>query len=157
MLEGDFMDEEGSHKAGTYVRNPPGSRHAPSAPEGATIFVKLSQFRPDDLQSLSIDTSAVEGAAPDKRPAVQNLHLHAFGKESVRIETWEPGVVIDNWGHGGLEVLVLEGDFTEGQEEFLALSWLRLPPSEPFVARAGKNGARLVVKSGHLVEAEYWC
>ncbi|PAL19919.1 cupin domain-containing protein [Sphingopyxis sp. GW247-27LB] len=154
VLQGDFVDQEGSHKVGSYVRNPPGSQHAPSAPEGATIFVKLSQFQPGDLQALSIDTTQAEAPSNDKRAAVRSLPLHAYGKETVRIETWEPGVEIDNWGHGGLEVLVLEGDFIEGQELFVVHSWLRLPPSEPFVARAGMNGARLLVKSGHLVEAE---
>ena len=153
VLEGDFVDEEGSHKAGAYVRNPPGSRHAPSAPDGTTIFVKLSQFGPDDMQALSIDTSRLDAAAGKKRSAIQSLPLHSHGKQNVRIETWEPGVEIDNWGHGGIEVLVLEGGFTEGQETFVAHSWLRLPPSEPFVARAGPNGARLLVTSGHLADA----
>lgn len=152
VLEGDFVDESGSHKTGTYVRNPPGSRHAPSAPDGATIFVKLSQFGPDDTQALSIDTRNLEPATDDKPPAIQCLTLHTHGRESVRIELWKPGVEIDNWGHGGIEVLVLEGDFTEGQETFVVHSWLRLPPSEPFVARAGPNGARLLVKSGHLAD-----
>lgn len=153
VLEGDFVDEEGSHKAGTYVRNPPGSSHAPSAPDGALIFVRLGQFEPGDTKSLLIDTSPAEtGCAVNKR-AMQILPLHAYGKESVRIEIWEPGVAIDNWGHGGLEILVLQGSFTEGQEEFTAHSWLRLPPSEPLVARAGKGGVRLLVKSGHLAGA----
>lgn len=153
VLEGDFVDKEGSHKAGTYVRNPPGSRHAPRAPNGATIFVKLSQFGTDDRRALSIDTRNYAGGAGDKRPAVQSMHLHSHGKQNVRIELWEPGVEIDNWGHGGIEVLVLDGDFTEGQETFVKYSWLRLPPCESLVARAGTNGARLLVKSGHLVDA----
>lgn len=153
VLEGDFVDEDGSHEAGSYVRNPPGSRHAPSAPNGATIFVKLSQFGPNDGRALSMDTRYFAGEAGDTRPAIQSLHLHSHGKQNVRIELWEPGVEIDNWGHGGIEVLVLEGDFTEGQETFVTHSWLRLPPSEPFVARVGTNGARLLVKSGHLADA----
>ena len=152
VLEGDFVDEEGSHKAGTYVRTPPGSRHAPSAPEGATIFVKLSQFEPEDTEALSIDTSRLDSAVGKKGSAIQSQSLFHQGKQNVRIETWAPGVEIDTWGHGGIEVLVLEGDFTEAQDTFVAHSWLRLPPSEPFVARAGPNGARLLVRSGHLAE-----
>lgn len=153
VLEGDFVDEDGSHKAGTYVRNPPGTRHAPRAPDGATIFVKLSQFGPDDARLLSIDTRNFAGEAGDKRPAIQSLHLHSHGRQNVRIELWQPGVEIDSRGHGGIEVLVLEGDFTEGLETFVTHSWLRLPPSEPFVARAGASGARLLIKSGHLLDA----
>ncbi|MDO7837179.1 cupin domain-containing protein [Sphingobium sp. HBC34] len=153
VLEGDFVDEEGSHKAGTYVRNPPGSRHAPLAPKGATIFVKLSQFAAGDVDGLSTDTRNFSGETGGKRPAIQSLQLHSLGKQNVRIEIWEPGVEIDNWGHGGIEVLVLEGGFTEGKETFVTHSWLRLPPSEPFVACAGTNGARVLIKSGHLIDA----
>jgi hypothetical protein len=44
VLDGVFSDEHGDYPAGTYVRNPPGSRHAPCARDGCTIFVKLRQF-----------------------------------------------------------------------------------------------------------------
>ena len=33
VLEGVFSDEKGDHPAGSYVRNPPGSRHAPRSDE----------------------------------------------------------------------------------------------------------------------------
>ena len=63
FLEGDFVDEDGSHQVGTYVRNPPGSRHAPSAPDGTTIFVKLSQFGPDDMQFTELFSKEIAAAA----------------------------------------------------------------------------------------------
>lgn len=154
VLEGDFVDHEGSHRAGTYVRNPPGSSHAPSAPDGAVIFVKLSQFSDDDRSSLTIDTTRLHSGSDGHQSAVSALPLHDHGRESVRIETWAPGVAVDAWGHGGLELLVLEGSFNEGQETFARHSWLRLPPSERLVARAGDDGVRVLVKSGHLVEVE---
>jgi anti-sigma factor ChrR (cupin superfamily) len=43
VLEGTFSDEQGDYPAGSYVRNPVGSRHAPFSREGCTIFVKLHQ------------------------------------------------------------------------------------------------------------------
>ena len=39
VLEGAFCDETGCFPAGHYVRNPPGSRHRPSAPDGCVIQV----------------------------------------------------------------------------------------------------------------------
>ena len=57
VLSGEFNDALGSYPPGTYVRNPPGSRHAPWAgPEGAVIFVKLHQFDADDLNRVVINT-----------------------------------------------------------------------------------------------------
>ncbi|TAJ79768.1 MAG: hypothetical protein EPO45_03820 [Sphingobium sp.] len=102
VIEGDFVDEEGSHKAGTYVRNPPGSRHAPSAPEGATIFVKLSQFRPDDLQSLSIDTCAVEGAPTDasRPPEHRSWPWRSAEGTSCNLASWRRRIESGCTGHG---------------------------------------------------------
>jgi hypothetical protein len=51
---------------------------------------------------------------------------------------------------GGIELLVLEGAFTERGERFAAQSWLRLPPGDTLHALAGPDGARLWLKSGHL-------
>jgi anti-sigma factor ChrR (cupin superfamily) len=41
VLAGVFQDEHGDYPAGTYVRNPPGSKHRPFSLNGCTIFVKL--------------------------------------------------------------------------------------------------------------------
>lgn len=41
VLEGVFRDERGAYPAGTWLRNPPYSRHEPwTGPEGALIYVK---------------------------------------------------------------------------------------------------------------------
>lgn len=157
VLEGDFVDEDGSHEAGTYVRNPPWSRHSPAAPDGATIFVKLNQFAADDKLPVVIDASQFQCVQGQNGPAVESFQLHTHGRESVRIEIWRPDVEIYNWGHGGLELLVLGGEFSEGETRFARHSWLRLPPSEPLVARAGPRGVRLLVKSGHLTNSGTAC
>ena len=39
VLDGVFSDEHGDYPKGTYVRNPPGSRHTPHTGPGCTIFV----------------------------------------------------------------------------------------------------------------------
>ncbi|MEB3158207.1 MAG: cupin domain-containing protein, partial [Synechococcus sp.] len=48
VLEGTLADEQGTYPAGTYLRNPPGSAHAPGSREGCTLLVKLQQMHPDD-------------------------------------------------------------------------------------------------------------
>jgi anti-sigma factor ChrR (cupin superfamily) len=55
MLEGTFSDEHGDYAAGTYLRNPAGSSHAPFSEEGCTLLVKLQQMHPADQQRLMIE------------------------------------------------------------------------------------------------------
>jgi len=53
VLDGVFSDETGDFPAGSYLRNPPGSGHAPFSERGCTLFVKLHQFQADDLAPVS--------------------------------------------------------------------------------------------------------
>ena len=57
VLDGVFQDEHGDFPAGSYIRNPPTSRHTPGAENGCTIFVKLWQFDPEDRTHVRIDTN----------------------------------------------------------------------------------------------------
>lgn len=47
VLKGSFSDEAGVYPAGSWIRSPAGSGHAPvSGPEGALVFIKLGQVLP---------------------------------------------------------------------------------------------------------------
>ncbi len=52
VLEGVFQDEHGDYPVGTYVRNPPTSRHTPGSVSGCIILVKLWQFDLGDRTKL---------------------------------------------------------------------------------------------------------
>ena len=52
VLEGVFSDAAGDYPVGTYVRNPPGSRHAPFSVGGCVIFVKLRQMHPAETRAV---------------------------------------------------------------------------------------------------------
>ncbi len=143
VLDGTFVDEHGDFPTGTYVRNPPTSSHTPSAPDGATILVKLHQFDPDDRQQVRIDsTGASEGG----------MQLYADPFEDVRIETWEAGQTVSLDASGGMEVFVIDGAVTEGGDKLGPWDWLRLPVGTSATATAGAEGARVWIKSGHLVD-----
>jgi len=150
VLEGIFQDERGDYPAGSYVRNPPTSRHTPRSQAGCTIFVKLFQFDPADRSHVNIDTRRTEAVAAAGREGVRLIPLFNDGREDVRIEEWraDADVVLDV--PGGFEALVLEGGFEEGGETFTQHSWLRLPRGFRLVAVAGAAGARLWIKTGHL-------
>jgi hypothetical protein len=150
VLEGIFQDEHGDYPAGTYVRNPPTSSHRPGSEPGCTIFVKLWQFDPSDRTPVRSDTSALSFAPAPNVPDVEFAVLYESAWELVLLERWAPGVSIAVPVPEGIELLVLDGSFIEGGEEFTRLSWLRLPAGAMLQSTAGPAGCRLWVKSGHL-------
>ncbi len=152
VLEGVFQDEDGDFPVGSYVRNPPTSRHTPSAAEGCTIFVKLCQFDPEDRCAVRIESAAQTPAPSEGRLGVGVIPLHRDAREDVRIETWAPGARVALDAPGGLEALTISGGFSESGEAFAAQSWLRLPPGARLDAVAGPEGARVWIKTGHLTE-----
>ena len=150
VLDGVFQDEHGDYPAGSYVRNPPTSRHTPGSAVGCTIFVKLWQFDPADRTQVRIATAGQAFVPVAHRPLVSVLPLFQDQVEQVRLERWEPGARVDIPAAGGLELLVLAGSFTDEDEQFTEQSWLRLPPGTVFAGVAGPDGCRAWVKSGHL-------
>jgi hypothetical protein len=150
VLEGVFQDEHGDFPAGSYVRNPPESRHTPSSAPGCTLFVKLWQFDPADRARVVVDTNNAGLHAVEGRDGVRMLPLFRDAREEVRLEHWAPGAMIEIDPVGGLEVLVLAGGFRESGETFGTHSWLRLPIGAHFSARAAADGCRVWIKEGHL-------
>ncbi len=150
VLEGVFQDEHGDFPAGTYVRNPPETRHRPASAEGCVILVKLWQFDPADRNQFHLDEGDLSWAEAGAGLSVALLHRDA--REEVRRERWAPGARILREPADGREVFVLSGGFREGGEEFARWSWLRLPKGAALDTVAGPEGAEVWVKEGHLSE-----
>jgi anti-sigma factor ChrR (cupin superfamily) len=149
VLDGTFSDEHGDYPAGSYVRNPPGSSHAPWSEDGCTLFVKLRQFEADDLERTVVDTRSAEWR-PGLVEGLSVLPLHEFGTEHVALVRWSPGTVFRPHVHvGGEEILVLEGTFEDEFGRYPAGSWIRSPAMSrhhPF----SREGCTLYVKVGHM-------
>lgn len=149
VLEGTFSDETGDYPAGTYVRNPIGTSHAPHSDGGCVIFVKLHQFDPKDSQQFSVDTTQAN-FGPGMVEGLSVLPLHAFGSESAALVRWAPGTEFTPHTHyGGEEILVLEGVFSDEFGDYPAGSWIRSPHGSqhrPFT----REGCLIYVKTGHL-------
>lgn len=150
VLEGVFQDEHGDFPAGAYIRNPPQSSHTPASEPGCVILVKLWQFHPDDRTHVRVDTGKMASLPAPDRPGVEIMPLFRDAREDVRIETWAPGQGIELLPEGGIELFALAGGFEEGGETFGPHGWLRLPVGMPLRAAAGRDGARIWIKSGHL-------
>jgi hypothetical protein len=150
VLDGVFSDESGDYAEGTYVRNPPGSRHSPFTREGCTIFVKLRQMPDSERQRQVIHTDAVE-LVPTKVGGLSHIPLHAGDDgEQVSIEVLEPGTEWRDRGRlGGEEIFVLEGTLLYGDERCDGGTWLRFPPGQESPL-GSTTGCRLWVKRGHL-------
>ena len=149
VLQGVFSDESGDYPAGTYVRNPPGSAHAPFSEKGCVIFVKLRQFDPGDLTRVVVDTRCAD-YAQKPCPGIEAADLHRFGPEHVRLLRAVRATELDpvDWP-GGAEFLVLEGRLADKDGSYPSGTWLRLPPG----ARqrlAVAEASRFYLKTGHL-------
>lgn len=147
VLDGVFQDEHGDYPAGTYVRNPPTSAHTPGSAPGCTIFVKLWQFHMDDRNQFR-KTMADELGAPVN--GVASAELHRDAREVVIYSHLDRGAVLENTDAGGIEMLVIAGSVTEGNNTLGKGAWLRLPEGTALTALAGPDGAKLWIKTGHL-------
>ena len=150
VLEGTFQDETGDFPAGTYVRNPPGTGHAPGSQDGCVIFVKLWQFRQDDRARVVLRPD--DGEQGELFPGMTaSTILFDNVDEQVRIEEWESGVMLRLDNPRGLEILVLSGKFSDEHDLFEAHSWLRLSAGMHLNAMVGRDGAKVWLKAGALL------
>ena len=147
VLEGVFQDEHGDYPTGTYVRNPPTTSHTPGSDEGCTIFVKLWQFEMGDRNQFRKDMAAETSGTKD---GVATALLHQDDRETVTFTAAAADSLLEENSPGGIEVLVLGGSLTVDDDELVKGSWLRLADGMPLSARAGADGAKVWMKSGHL-------
>ena len=148
VLSGVFEDEHGAFPEGSYIRNPPESRHKPGSKPGCEIFVKLWQFDLADRTHVRVDTTKMPWFAIGEGGEAQGLFADAH--EDVRMERWAAGAEIPLIADGGMEMLVTSGGFEESGESFSRESWLRLPKGAATTAKAGPEGVTFWVKRGHL-------
>lgn len=150
VLDGVFEDENGSYRAGTYLRNPPGSSHQPRSKLGCTLFVKLWQFTPDDQQRVCVDTTSSVWY-PGLVPGLSVMPLHEAQGVNTALVRWAPNTQFNRHVHpGGEEILVLDGVFHDEHGTYPAGSWLRSPRYSIHTPYTRDEGALIYVKTGHL-------
>jgi anti-sigma factor ChrR (cupin superfamily) len=149
VLDGVFSDEHGNYPPGTYVRNPPGSRHTPRTEPGCTILVKLRQMTPSETERVVIDTSAAQWE--DGTPGLTRLPLHADSTgERVALERLSPGAHAPGADcPGGEEIFLLSGALRDEYGDYGAGTWIRNPAGFRRSLQS-PEGATYWVKRGHL-------
>ena len=106
VLEGTFSDEQGHYPVGAYVRNAPGSRHAPFSDQGCVIFVKLRQMNPAETRSPRV-FAADRHWTPTRVQGHERAALFSANGVSVHLERLAPGVELPALRTaGGTEVFV---------------------------------------------------
>lgn len=150
VLEGVFSDEHGDFPVGSYVRNPPTTRHTPRSAPGCVIFVKLWQFDLADRTPVMIDMNRFGGALDAAQRRVEVTTLFENARETVELHVWPPHAKSEEVVPDGAELLVLDGNLAESGDELQAMSWLRVPRGGLVRACAGAHGARAWVKKRHL-------
>jgi anti-sigma factor ChrR (cupin superfamily) len=149
VLDGEFADEQGVYPAGTYIRNPPGSAHAPSSATGCTLFVKLRQL--DDRESERVVVRPQDRRwLPGLVSGLEVLPLSQFGTTHTALVRWAPGTFFNKHHHfGGEEILVLQGMFQDEHQDYPCGTWIRSPhmsSHQPY----SEQGCLIFVKVGHL-------
>lgn len=149
VLSGCLEDEYGRYEAGTYLRNPAGSAHAPYTETGCLLFVKLRYGPVSSRDRVVVQTRSANW----HRGLVAGLSvmpLWAHRAESASLVRWEQGTRFLRHLHpGGEEILVLLGTFADDQGQYPSGTWLRNPPGsahEPY----SDTGCVILVKTGHL-------
>lgn len=152
VLEGVFSDDTGDFPAGTYVRNPPGSSHAPHSVDGCRILVKLRQFDAEDLAPVVIDTTTGSGWQA-AGAMVERLPLHEYLSEQVCMLRLRAGARFDlARSDGGAEMLVVSGAVEYAGRRLGHEAWLRLPRNVTASLSAAEP-TTIWLKTGHLPAA----
>lgn len=172
VLEGTFKDQHGEFPAGTYVRNPIGSKHSPWVDDdGCTIMVKLLQMSeplPDETKPMYVHDAINEKSdqnSVEKTNYGSVLQMYSNTKTGEHVEMcWiNPNTILptcDVGINGGEELFVYDGSLIldEGKTEYFKWGWLRFPVansnsddgSNRATLKAGSDGARVYRKTGHL-------
>ncbi|KJY81843.1 cupin [Vibrio galatheae] len=148
VLEGVFSDEHGDYPAGTYLRNPPKSSHAPFSQQGCVILVKLNQFDSRDKDVVRLNTNTQTWRAGIG--GLEVMPLHDFEHEHVALVKWPAGEKFQPHKHfGGEEIFVLSGEFCDEYGRYPQGCWIRSPHMSAHCPFVEQETVKLV-KTGHL-------
>jgi len=146
VLSGVFSEEGRHYPEGWYLRNPPGSSHAPASADGAVIFVKLGQMAPAGQPPVRIDTRL--SSAWRRQHGRETCPLFSDAAEQVSLQRLAPHEALFAGAIEAAEVLVVSGSLGCEGETHARGSWLRLPQGEYPDVAAGAHGATVYLRVG---------
>ncbi len=148
VLDGIFSDENGDYPAGSYIRNPPGTKHKPFTRDGCTLFVKLEQFQDGDNEHIVLKPEDQHWSQGIGNLKVSSLHN--YNTTSTALVWWPKDEVFQPHSHwGGEEIVVIKGTFIDEFGRYPAGSWIRSPHLSEHFPRVEEE-TLILVKVGHL-------
>lgn len=148
VLDGIFSDENGDYPAGSYIRNPPRSKHKPFTRDGCTLFVKLEQFQDGDNEHIVLRPEDQHWSQGIGNLKVSSLH--SYNTTSTALVWWPKDEVFQPHSHwGGEEIVVIKGTFIDEFGRYPAGSWIRSPHLSKHFPRVEEE-TLILVKVGHL-------
>jgi len=151
VLEGVFSDEHGDWPEGTFLLNPEGFRHTPFSKPGCVLFVKLRQFPGRERRHVVVDTDKLAWQ-PSSNPAIayKPLYQQDGFSDLIRLERWAPQADLGSLSYEkGVELFVLEGEFSDEAGTYSKGCWVRLPMGSKHHPRSA-GGCTLYVKRSGL-------
>jgi hypothetical protein len=162
VLEGTFKDQHGEFPAGTYVRNPISSKHAPWVDDdGCTIMVKLLQMAEtgEGTDPLHVDTIKTKETNGVNTAYGTVLDLYRNDETGERVQMcWIKPVTalpVDDDAQGGEELFIMNGSLIIEGEEYQKWGWVRFPAGgdeKRASVKAGSDGVHVYRKTGHLTD-----
>lgn len=158
VLQGTFKDQFGEFPAGTYVRNPIGSKHSPWVDEeGCVIMVKLLQMAETGEGTEPLHRNFLQDKGEETEfGSVLKMYKNEKTGEEVEMCYLKPESFFpaSEAAEGGEELFIFEGSLQTDDEEYVQWGWLRFPTGEALDKRktlhAGGKGAHVYRKMGHL-------
>lgn len=159
VLEGTFQDEHGDYPQGSYVRNPPTSKHTPRSEQGCIIFVKLWQFQQQDRAFVRIPMDRIGTIADAHHANVSITPLFEDDVETVMLVHLQANSHWQLMAEKGAELLVLKGEVAitahtaiekNRVEPLEQYSWLRTPLASKLEFAVGDSDVTIWLKQGHL-------
>lgn len=149
VLEGVFEDENGFYPAGSYLRHPPQSKHAPLCSLGCQLLVKLDMFAEGDTMSVNMDTGAQNWVASGTA-GIEVINLHAFKQEATQLLRMSPESVFELDECAGFEFYVLQGAVECHAHHCDEQVWFRSSNAQQSGVLTSASGCILWLKFGHL-------
>ncbi|EKM3681944.1 cupin domain-containing protein [Vibrio alginolyticus] len=145
VISGIFSDHSGDYTQGWYIRNPPGSQHAPNTKIGTTIFVKLCQMTSAENDYVRINT--LDPNSWHQEENISICPLYDDGSETTCLKKFQANTQI-SINNKDTEILILDGSIVTNGKVYKKGGWLRLVNGKHKVIQTGSNGCTLYLKVG---------
>ncbi len=146
VLSGVFSDEHGGYPAGSYLRNPVGSSHAPFSVQGCEILVRLWQVLPDDTRQcaltpqMSVWQQIGQGIQRCDLHQYRNLYIYILKIPAHHTVTLAFGQAVEIW--------INQGKIIENQTIYDEKTWLRFPDQRVITWHAADQEVQLLIYEG---------